>query len=55
VLRACPPATRAGLGVGEVIKAWDLALADMRKGEKRALLVPPNLVSGDRAGAGGYG
>ena len=80
----------AGLGVGEVIKAWDLALADMRKvsrpcsswnrpilteiflchvcscqeilrvktagqGEKRALLVPPNLVRGDRAGAGGYG
>jgi FKBP-type peptidyl-prolyl cis-trans isomerase len=55
VLRACPPATRAGLGVGEVIKAWDLALADMRKGEKRALLVPPNLVSGDRAGPGVYG
>lgn len=28
------------VGVGHVIKGWDLAVADMRKGEKRLVVVP---------------
>lgn len=40
------------VGAGQVIKAWDEALLDMRIGEKRALIVPPELGYGKR-GAGG--
>ena len=39
------------VGTGQVIKAWDEALMDMRLGEKRALIVPPSLGYGKR-GAG---
>ena len=39
------------VGAGQVIKAWDEALLDMKPGEKRALIVPPELGYG-RRGAG---
>lgn len=39
------------VGTGQVIKAWDEALMDMKLGEKRALIVPPSLGYGKR-GAG---
>ena len=39
------------VGSGQVIKAWDEALLDMKIGEKRALIVPPSLGYGSR-GAG---
>lgn len=39
------------VGTGQVIKAWDEALLDMRLGEKRALIVPPSLGYGSK-GAG---
>lgn len=39
------------VGRGQVIKAWDEALLDMKLGEKRALIVPPALGYGKR-GAG---
>lgn len=36
------------VGNGRVIKGWDEALLDMRKGEKRLLVVPSHLAYGDR-------
>ena len=39
------------LGVGRVIKGWDEALLDMKKGEKRVIIIPPQLGYGAR-GAG---
>lgn len=36
------------VGTGRVIKGWDEALVDMRKGEKRILVVPSHLAYGDR-------
>ena len=43
---------RFTLGVGQVIKGWDLGVASMRKGEKATLTIKPEYGYGD-TGAGG--
>ena len=40
------------VGAGQVIRGWDEAFSDMKIGERRKIILPPNLAYGDR-GAGG--
>lgn len=40
-------------GVKQVIPGWDEAILDMTKGEKRIIIVPPNLGYGSRGAGGG--
>jgi len=40
------------VGIGEVIEGWDLAFLSMKRGEKRTIILPPDLAYGSR-GAGG--
>jgi len=43
---------RFKVGAGQVIAGWDLAFLSMKKGEKRTIILPPDLAYGAR-GAGG--
>ena len=41
------------IGVGRVIRGWDIAFQDMKVGEKRVLIIPSDLGYGERGAGGG--
>lgn len=41
------------VGTGRVIPGWDMAISSMSKGEKRTLIIPPDLAYGAQGAGGG--
>ena len=41
------------VGTGRVIPGWDMAISSMTKGEKRTLIIPPDLAYGAQGAGGG--